>query len=795
MNFGTKTKNLYYFIYALLLINSLGYSQETTQVKGTVIEGNGGLPVAFATVLAADKDSRQPLTGTTTLEDGSFELSVSSTNYYLEVSFIGFQTKTFEDITQQNGIIDLGIIMLMEDAQQLEEVVVEGELSKMEFKLDKRVFNIGKDISSTGMGALEVLNNVPSVNVSIEGVVSLRGSAGVQILINGKPSVLADDPSNALGTITSDMIQSVEVITNPSAKYNAEGTAGIINIILKKEEKTGLNGSVTINTGAPENHSLGFSLNRRTEKFNLFTQIGAGYRSLPQDSESVNQDLINNITTRSSGTAFRNETFSNITLGSDYYINDFNVITLSGNFAYEVEDQPSETFISITDNITGENSQWTRNEVTEANNPKWQYELAYKKEFENNDEHTLSFSAIGSFFGKDQASEFINSGTSGTDIPGDQQTQTEFKQADYTFQLDYVNPISEKYGLEAGSQFVINNVGNDFSVSDFINGAWVVNQNLTNNFDYNQSVFGVYGSGSYEVEKWGFKLGARLEYTNLNTILANTNESSEQKYGDLFPSLHTTYKLTKDVSFQAGYSKRIYRPRLWDLNPFFNIRDNFNIRTGNPNLQPEYTDSFEITSIFKIGSASLNSTLYYRYTTNAIERVSTFEDNVRITMPMNIGTDGVTGFEFNGKYVPLEWLTLNGDFNLGLFNRRGSFEDQNFDFNGERWSTRLNSKISLPADFDLELTGNYRSGYQTVQGQVSETAFMDLGLRKQFVQGKVVVNLSVRDLFNSRIFENAIVQNTFDSFSSSQRGRFLTLGISYGFGKGQAMTYSGGRRR
>lgn len=792
MSFG---KLLFFFSLLLACQGLLAQESKEHTVSGKVVEATSGTEIAFATVLIADADTKQPITGTTTLEDGGFELTFNASNFYIEVSFIGYQSKIFDAVDTSLQSINLGVIVLVEDAEQLDEVIVQGEVSKMEFKLDKRVFNVGKDISSTGMGALEVLNNVPSVNVSIEGEVSLRGSAGVQILIDGKPSVLADDPSNALGTVTADMIESVEVITNPSAKYDAEGTTGIINIILKKEEKTGLNGSVSVNTGAPDNHSLGFSLNRRTEKFNLFTQIGAGYRSLPRDSEATNQDLINNITTSSVGTSFRNETFNNITLGSDYYLDDFNVITLSGNFAYEIEDQPSETFFSLTDNNTGENTQWSRVEVTDANNPKWQYELNYKKEFRNNEDHTLGFSAIGSFFGKDQSSEFNNTEIIGTDIPPDQQTATEFQQANYTFKLDYANPLSEKYTIEAGAQYLISDVGNDFSVSDLENGVWVPNDDLTNNFDFNQDVLALYSSGSFEADKWGLKAGLRIEFTSLNTLLENTNESNDRNYSDFFPSLHTTYKLTEKVSFQAGYSKRIYRPRLWDLNPFFNIRDNFNIRTGNPNLLPEYTDSFELTSIYSVGKVSLNSSLYYRLTTDAIERVSTFEDNVRVTMPMNIGTDQVTGIEFNGKYMPVNWLTLNGDFNFGYFIRKGSFEDQVFDFDGDRWTTRLNTKWSLPADIDLELTGNYRSGYLVVQGEVSETAFMDVGIRKKFIKGKAVVNLSVRDVFNSRIFETAIAQNNFTSVNYNQRGRFITLGISYGFGKGQAMTYSGGRRR
>ena len=246
---------------------------------------------------------------------------------------------------------------------------------------------------------------------------------------------------------------------------------------------------------------------------------------------------------------------------------------------------------------------------------------------------------------------------------------------------------------------------------------------------------------------------------------------------------------------QAGYSRRIFRPRLWDLNPFFNIRNNFNIRTGNPNLLPEFTDSYEITTIYEIGEATMSSSVYHRYTTDVVERVSTFEDNVTFTTPQNIGTNSLFGFETNGKYRPVKWLTFNGNFNYTYFERRGIFENQNFDFDGSQWSLRLDSKIKLPADFDLELTGDYRSGFETVQGEQSGFAFMDIGLRKKFGKGKVVSSIGVRDVFASRIRERFINQPSFELYDFAQRGRFITFGISYAFGKGEAMTYSGRRRR
>ncbi|WP_420321847.1 TonB-dependent receptor domain-containing protein [Flagellimonas sp.] len=779
----------------LLSIWSIEAQTKTTEFRGKIVDKNTSQPVAYATVMIVDNSTKKAIVGTTTLEDGSFTLKTDATNYYIEIGFIGFERKIVPQPDSNAAKIDLGLIQISEDTQKLEEVVVEAEVSKTVFKLDKRVFNVGKDLSSAGASALEVLNNVPSVNVNIEGQISLRGSQGVQVLINGKPSIIASDESNALGTITADMIDRVEVITNPSAKYDAEGTSGIINIVIKKEERRGLNGSVSVNTGAPDSHSVGISLNRRTEKFNLFTQLGAGYRELPNDGESRNTDLSTNTTIASIGEEFRNEAYYNFVLGTDYYFNPTSVLTLSGNFALEIEDQPSTTnFVSISDGdiVT---SQWERTEITEATNPKFQYELQYKKDFQGNEDHSLLFSALGNFFGKDQSSEFIDTTVSGTNSDDSQLTRTDFKESVFTFKLDYTKPFSEELTWETGGQYVLNDVSNDYEVQNLVNGAFEIDPGLTNIFEYDQKVLGLYTTGAYEGKKWGVKGGLRLEQTNLNTFLTNTGEDNSQDYNNLFPSFHTSYKFSEKVSLQAGYSKRIYRPRLWDLNPFFNIRNNFSIRQGNPDLLPQFTDSYEVTSIFFIGKTALNLGVYYRYTTDVIERVSTFENNVNTTRPENIGTNKTTGIEFNTKYSPAKWLTFNADFNYNQFSRAGAFENVVFDFDADRWSSKLMAKVKFPVDIDLEATGNYRSNYQTVQGVINDYAFMDLGLRKKLMKGKAILNLSVRDVFASRISESQIAQADFEVYNRRLRGRFVAFGFSYGFGKGEAMQYSGGRRR
>jgi outer membrane receptor protein involved in Fe transport len=765
------------------------------EIIGVIADEASKDPIPFATVIVKEVGSENQITGTNTDAQGKFKIVSTKSEVYLEVSSVGFATLTVKDLKIENGVANAGNIYLKEDSQVLDEVEIRVEKSTTEFKLDKRVFNVGQDLSSTGMGALELLDNVPSVNVSIEGQISLRGSTGVQILIDGKPSIMADDPSNSLSTITAEMVDKIEVITNPSAKYDAEGTAGIINIVMRKDEKEGLNGSVTLNTGSPDNHSIGTSLNRRSQKFNLFTQLGIGYRSLPRHNKNSNQDLISGTTVESKGTEYRNEDVYNIILGTDYHINENNVLTLSGSFTYEVEEQPSRTDFDYFGESGSLDSQWYRKETTDATNPKYQYELQYKREYDDHKDHMLLFSALGRFFGKDQASEFEVTPTLGTIDSEDQQTETEFQEANYTFKLDYTKPYSEQVTMEVGSQYVFNDVGNDYEVRDLINGAWVTDPNLTNNFEYDQEVFGVYGTGAYEDDVWGIKLGIRLENTNLNTLLTNTGEDNTQKYTDFFPSGHVSYKLSESVSLQGGYSRRIFRPSMWVLNPFFNIRNDFNIRVRNPKLKPQYSDSYEFSTIFILDKLSLNTSIYHRYTTDIVERVTYFENNISTTRPENFGTNNTTGVEFNAKYSISKAFSLMGDFNLNHFKRKGEFEDQLFDFNGERWETDLTGKLKLPKDYEIELSGNFESSFRTLQSDIPSEASVDFGIRKKIAKGKLVANLSVRDIFDSRSYESVTQEPEYYLYRISKSGRYFTFGLSYGFGKGEAMTYSSGRRR
>ena len=787
-------KTIFYLFIFFFCLVSLQAQQKKLEITGSVVDRATNQPIPFATILVGEKSTLQPITGVTTNDEGSFIVSSPTKDIYVEISFIGYESIRFEDFTINTNRIDMGRIELSEQSQMLNEVEVRGEKSTTEFKLDKRVFNVGKDLSSTGASALEVLDNVPSVTVSIEGQVSLRGNSGVQILINGKPSVLTSEGGNALGSITAEMIEKIEVITNPSAKYEAEGTAGIINIVIKKDDREGINGSFSLNYGQPENNSAGLSLNRRTEKLNLFTQIGYGLRNYPRDAKNKNENFLTNTQVVTEGTEYRKEEFFNFILGTDYYINPQNVVTLTGFYAFEAEDQPSKTNVKEFFDNTQLTSEWNREEVTTAGNPKYQYEFVYKKDFLDHEDHDLIFSATGNLFSKEQDSEFFNTSVSGVVAFGDQLTKTYFKEVVNTFKLDYTHPIGENWTVEGGFQYALNDVSNDFEVQNKTDGQWIVDAGLTNLFEFKQGVLGVYGMTAFEADPWGVQLGLRIENTQVNTVLVNTDEKNSLDFTDFFPSLNSSYKFSNAFSLQAGYSRRIYRPRLWDLNPFFNIRNSYNYRKGNPDLKAEYSDSYEVSAIFVQGILSMNMSLYQLYTTNTIESVSTIENNISVSGPENLGIKRVNGIEINGKISPTSKIVISGDFNYNTFDRKASWQGRSYDFNGNSWTSELTSKFKLPKDLDVELSWNYQSGFKTVDGETLPSQFLNVGARKKLFKGKGVISFNLRDLFVTRVRERRTIRDNFNVWSRSVYGRFWVLGFSYGFGKGEAMEFSGRRR-
>lgn len=768
--------------------NLLAKNENNITITGKVFDQKSNEPIEYATVVMFSKRDSM-ITGTISLNNGIFILEVPKQEFYLKIDFMGYESLIVSDYEVKNNKVEFQKLYLTPKTLKMDEVVVRAEKSQMEFKLDKRVFNVGKDLTSAGGSALDVLNNVPSVNVDIEGTVSLRGNSNVQMLINGKPSVLTEGSS--LGTITSEMIDKVEVVTNPSAKYDAEGTSGIINIILKKNETSGLNGAVTINVGDPANHSLGLSMNKRTEKFNLFSQFGVGKRTFESEFNGTTIDRTNDnpITFYNEGEGEKNEQFYNVILGTDYHINRWNVLTLSGHFAYEIEDETSDN--NYFDTSGGKSE---RNEDTEATNPKYEFELSYKKSFEGNKDKSLIAAFTGSLFAKDKESKFTNS-VNGS-ITELEKLNTDFSEADYSFQADYVDPFNKSSTIETGVKYLFNDLGNDYSLQNFENNNWVADPEFEDNFKYDQHTAAAYFSFGYEPDKLGIKLGLRGENTE-QKVTSDKNDEITKSYFDLFPSAHTSFKINERLSLQMGYSKRIQRPRWRELIPvsFSAFRDQYNMSFGNPNLKPEYTDSFELSAIQIWEGLSLNGSVFYRKTNNVITDVITVVDNASTTTVENIGEQDDIGFEINGKTQPIKWMAILFDSYFSSYNRIGNYEDQDFDFNSSQWSGRLTLKLKLPADIDIEFLTRYRSEVEELQLTYESQLYSDFGIKKKIMNGRGIINFSVRDIFSSRKRIGEADTAKFYRYSKNQRnGRSIVLGFSYGFGKGDAMEFSGHKR-
>lgn len=778
-------------IFLSITFSATLYAQHLKQVSGEIANKNSKQGISYATIMVYTI-SDSLVHGSISDEEGQFSFSDFTEPYYIKIECLGFQNKTINSEELKNIIQSNSRIYLEEDSQLLREFEVRAEQSEMEFKLDKRVFNVGQDVISQGGSALDVLNNVPSVDVNIEGAVSLRGNSNVLILINGKASVLTQ--GNAIGTITADMIDKVEVITNPSAKYSAEGTTGIINLIIKKEDKKGWNGALTINTGIPNNHSLGFSLNRRTEKFNLFSQMGVGYRTFPSSSKSYTIDKTQEIQSvfYTDSEAEKNEQFYNIVLGADYHISKFQMLTLTGHYGYEIEDENSTTNYKNRTVNQVTTSESIRKEKTESTNPKWEYSLDYEKKFSEKEKQKLTASFKGSYFGKDKNSSFTSQEILGATEEASQKTKNNFSEALFSFQSDYKHPFTENSILESGVKYEVSNLNNDYQYYNLEGADWQLNDLYSNQFDYQQKIAAAYTTYSHEWKKWSFLAGLRFENTDIHSVLKNTQEANNQNYSHLFPSLHASYKILNDLSAQLGYSKRIHRPRMWDLSPFATIRDIYNIEVGNPELQPELTDSYELTGISTWKKISLNASIFYRKTNNVITEVINVDGPQTITTIENIGKSNDGGLEVNGKWEALKYLSFLLDGQISIYRRFGEYQDSSFNFQSSYWSSRLTTKVKLPADIDIEIRGRYRSDYQDLQTNKLAEYYMDLGIKKKILKGRAVINLSVSDVFDTRGHTNVSDETDFYRYTENRRGgRRITLGFSFGFGKGEAMEYSG----
>ena len=795
---------LLFTTFAIVILGSL-YAQRGGQgqggerikpiLKGKIMDDISNEPLEYATItLFAQKDSSM-VTGSITDEKGVFKIETRPGRFFAKIEFLAFQTQTIENIQlgKANPVMDLGTLSLLSDSETLMEVEVRAERSQMQMSLDKRVFNVGKDLSSTGGSAEDILNNVPSVNVDIDGAVSLRGSENVRILIDGKPSGLVGvDNANGLRSLPSNLIDQVEVITNPSAKYEAEGMTGIINIVLRKEKKKGVNGSIDVSGGYPENYGVGINMNMRRNKFNFFTNYGLSYRDNPGQGKVFRQIFTDRGTEISEQirTSTRAGLSNSIRFGTDYYFNDQN--TLTGSFLYRISDEDNFSeyvYNDFLDFFRPENfvSRSNRTDVEKEKETALQYSLNYKKKFDRKGQvFTIDIQYEDDL--ETETSDFTESFFNADLSPGIpdllQRSSNSEGEKQWLFQMDYTQPISEEGKLEFGLRSTIRDINNDYLVEEFEDNIWRSIEDLSNEFLYNENIHAAYAIFGDKKGKFSYQLGLRGELSDVKTELIQTNEINDRNYFDLFPSAHFTYDLANNNSVQISYSRRIRRPRFWDLNPFFSFSDSRSFFSGNPNVDPEYTNSMELGHVKYWDKGSLSSSIYYRHTEGVIQRITELGlvdgDTLFVTKPQNLSTENAYGFEFTFSYNPQKWLRLSGDVNLFRAITDGTNFGNSFESDTYTLSSRISSMFTLWKELEAQVRFVYRAPRETTQGRRKALYTVDLGLSKDIWKKKATLTLSVRDAFNSRKrrFET-IGPGFFREGEFQWRSRVSTLKLNY----------------
>ena len=796
-------KNIFFAIFCLSMSISLnaqdrGQGQKEgpeIEIKGKVIDTNSSAPLEFATVSIFKKSDNSLISGGLTEMDGTFSIRIKPQPAYAVIEFIGFKKVTIDPlpidqdkIKAGEKIVDLGEIKSMEESLALEEIEVRAEKSETQFSLDKRIFNVGKDLANQGGTASEILDNVPSITVSIEGEVSLRGSTGVRILVNGRPSNLASaDNGNSLRQIPANMIERVEVITNPSARYEAEGMSGIINIILKKEKRSGFNGSFDITGGIPERYGAGANLNYRKGKINWFVNYGLNYRSNPGQGSSFQTLERENSTfiTEQIRAMNRSGLSNSLRAGVDYFISEKESIT--GAFLYRIsnEDNFGELFYNdYIDNYPGNlilESNRTDDEKEDESG--LEYSLNYRKEFSSR-EHTLELSAQYEDDLETESSIFlenIKATESGLVNTINQRSANDEGNRRWIFQMDYKKPISKDNKYEFGLYASLREIDNSYLVEEQQNNEWISLEGLSNDFDYDEDVMAAYFQYGNKLGKFNYQIGLRSEYSLVKTELKQTNEINDRDYMNLFPSAFLSYKASLTDAIQISYSRRIRRPRFWDLNPFFTFSDNRNFFSGNPDLDPELTDSYELNYLKYLENLTFSAGIFYRKTNGVITRIQRVnDDGTTLRQPENLNSRQDMGLEFTTSYSGIKWMRLDATLNAYAFEVDGQNIGSSFQASAFTWDTRLTSRITVWKS-DIQIRANYRAPRETTQGKVKSITSIDLGWSKDFLKSKnASITLSVRDLLNSRKRRSEVFGDNFFRESEFQwRSRSANLTLNY----------------
>ncbi|MRH99740.1 TonB-dependent receptor [Kriegella sp. EG-1] len=796
---------------SLILFCSIVYSQrpegqqsKPIHITGTVLANEDGLPLEYATLVLQSVQNPEKVTGGITDINGKFDVETLPGKYNVRIEYISYKSYNLPEQTFREST-DLGTIKLALDVAQLEGVEVVGEKTTVEIRLDKKIYNIGKDLTNSGATITDALNNVPSVDVDVEGAISLRGNENVRILINGKPSALAGFGStDALGALPADAIEKVEVITSPSARYDAEGTAGILNIVLKKEKTLGFNGSINTTIGYPTTSGISVNTNLRTDKFNIFNTTGYSYRDAPG-----NAFYDNTYTSGSYDRIYEDREYNrlrkgfNTNLGLEYFITDKSSIT--GSVFYRTSDGDDLTENTNQRYINSAlNSLTFRTENETEDDKNYQFSLNYVNDL-NEDGEKLTVDLQYSRGDEEKFSIIEENETMPTENLIVLENVYEIEaENEYLVQADYVLPMEDAQ-FEIGYRGKFEEDITDYRLDSLnqITGQFDLNENLTNLFTYTENINALYTQYGNKFGKFSFLFGLRLENTQLKGQLESefdTGELEEQlgvdvdvnfnkNYLGLFPTLNLILEVAENENITLGYNRRINRPRGRYINPFPSRSSRTNIFQGNPDLNPAFSNAFDLGYLKRWDKLTLTSSIYFQRETNSFERVQeetgqTTTDGIEIirSIPINLSSNDRIGFEAGMLYNPAKWLRLNSSFNFFQFSSEGIFNGIDYGATNTSWFSRFSSKVSLPAKVDWQTNAFYRGPSQNAQTESKGILSLNLAFSKDILKDNGTISMNVSDLLNSRKRRSFTETEFFTSESEFQfRQRQVTLGFVYRF--------------
>lgn len=779
-------------------------------ITGRIIDTTTNKKVEFASVALYWLKKDSLITGALSDKGGYFTIDkVRPAMYKLKVDFIGYESKVIPMIRPKRGggggkggfsfDVDLGNIYVAPSNIVMDAVEVTADASFMQSEIDKKVYRADKVTAAVGGTATEILEQIPSVEVDIDGNVSLRGSSNVTVLIDGRPSGLTGaDRAAIIEQLPADAIDKIEVISNPSAKYDPDGMAGIINIVLKKNRKLGLNGNVTVGAGTSPNANGSVSLNYRDKKINVFSNYSYRYNDRWRKGETIRSNELPNLETGLLETigidqfSFADQIrHSNVIRGGvDYYINPKSTIGIAGTFSLNnnKSDQAIDYTYSnegiITSTSTRDNQETTQRSSGDVT-------LSYEKQF-SQPEQKLTASANYSIGQRAEEGDFMESGilTNTNEIfsipleRNDMDNQNQI----VTLQTDYVHPFNEdKSTIEVGYKSIFRNLQNDFVAERFEDASnmFVNNTDLSNEFEYNEQIHALYALYGQKIGSFSFKAGIRMEQALTDFTLITTNEDFENNYFSVFPSLFLAQKIGKTQEIKASYTRRINRPRTRQLNPFADRSDPLNLRFGNPRLNPEYVDVFEVgyERFFKFGT--LSSSVYYRWSHDLMSRVKTVnEEGVSTLTYTNFSEGRSIGVELIGMLRPTKWLTVSTSFNLYKNEVDGSNFEDDFTADAFAWNARAFGNLKLWKGGAAQLSVFYSAPRQIPQGEISYFFITTASLKQTFLNKKASVSLSIRDIPNLMRFKIDIGGPNFSQQSEFRRkSRIANINFTYRFGQ------------